>query len=430
VTWVTTFTVLPALLYALAHHGKIKATRLPALGKHMARLFPSRSLGKILIFGALITAIALVVDIVYIARDPFTRDWRDLQSSNADIKAVRAVDAKIKLAFDNSGVLSGQAYQVVIAVDRREQVRPLVDKLRAADQARPVAQRWIKDVRSLEDAIPAEQAAKIEVLKQISALLDDPALQATLSDEEKERLLRVKPPADLQPVRDDQVPIELAWPFIEKDGSRGKLIVLRGASRFNSFDVNDRLAFAKEVRALDLPPGALVAGEALVVADIVTTMERDAPRIIAFALLGSILAVILTVGFRRYGLVTLACGLAGVLVMIAACAIAGLSVHFLDLIALPITIGIGIDYAVNLAVRDRQEGSRGPAHLMTTTGSAVLMCSYTTSIGYSTLMLSANGGIRAFGLAALLGELACILMALVVAPAWLARLRERKGPAR
>ena len=39
---------------------------------------------------------------------------------------------------------------------------------------------------------------------------------------------------------------------------------------------------------------------------------------------------------------------------------------------LPITIGIGIDYAVNLAVRDRQEGSRGPAHLMTTTGSAVL----------------------------------------------------------
>ena len=53
---------------------------------------------------------------------------------------------------------------------------------------------------------------------------------------------------------------------------------------------------------------------------------------------------------------------------------------------------------------------------MTTTGSAVLMCSYTTSVGYGTLMLSANGGIRAFGLAALLGEVACILMALVVAP--------------
>ncbi|HEY5951613.1 MAG TPA: MMPL family transporter [Kofleriaceae bacterium] len=430
ITWVTTFTVLPALLYALAQRGLIKATRPPALGKQLARMFPARALRRVLVVGGLLTVAALVVDIIYIVRDPFTRDWRDLQSSSTDISGVREVDAKIKLAFDSSGVLSGQAYQVVIAVDRRDQVRPLVQKLRTADLARPPQQRWIKDVRSLDDALPADQPAKIEVLEEIAALLDDQALQATLTDAERERLTRVHPPADLRPVRDDEVPVELAWPFIEKDGSRGKLIVLRGASRFNSFDVNDRLAFAKEVRALEVPPAALVAGEALIVADIVTTMERDAPKIIGFALLGSILAVILTIGLRRHGLVTLACGMAGVLVMIAACAIAGLKVHFLDLIALPITIGIGIDYAVNLAVRDRQEGSRGPAHLMTTTGSAVLMCSYTTSVGYSTLMLSANGGIRAFGLAALLGELACILMALVVAPAWLALLRERKGPAR
>ena len=38
----------------------------------------------------------------------------------------------------------------------------------------------------------------------------------------------------------------------------------------------------------------------------------------------------------------------------------------------------------------------------------MLLCSFTTTVGYGTLMLSANGGIRAFGLAALLGEIACI----------------------
>jgi predicted RND superfamily exporter protein len=138
-----------------------------------------------------------------------------------------------------------------------------------------------------------------------------------------------------------------------------------------------------------------------------------------------VLAVLFVIGLRRHGIVTLACGLAGVVLMIAMCAIAGLSVHFLDLIALPITIGIGIDYAVNLAARDREEGERGPAHLLATTGGAVLLCSYTTTVGYSTLMLSANGGIRAFGLAALLGELACILMALIIAPALFALLRAR-----
>jgi hypothetical protein len=41
------------------------------------------------------------------------------------------------------------------------------------------------------------------------------------------------------------------------------------------------------------------------------------------------------------------------------------------------------------------------------------------------LLLSANGGIRAFGLAALLGEIACVAVALIAAPAWLAVLRNR-----
>ena len=39
-------------------------------------------------------------------------------------------------------------------------------------------------------------------------------------------------------------------------------------------------------------------------------------------------------------------------------------------VALPITIGIGIDYAVNVASRDRQDGNLGPSHVIETTGSA------------------------------------------------------------
>jgi predicted RND superfamily exporter protein len=180
-----------------------------------------------------------------------------------------------------------------------------------------------------------------------------------------------------------------------------------------------------EVRSLDLPPDAIVAGESLVVADIIKTMEADAPYMILFALSGSLVAVFAVIGLRRHGLITLACGIAGVVVMIAACAIVGLKVHFLDLIALPITIGIGIDYAVNITARDRQDGQRGPLHLLRTIGGTVLLCSFTTSVGYGTLMLSANGGIRAFGEAALLGEIACIGVALLACPAWLTLLRQR-----
>ncbi len=425
-TWLMAYTVLPALLYAMARRGWITATTQPALSHYMAKLIPGeRRYPFVIYIGVALTAVATVIAVLYIAHDPFTKDWRDLQSTTPNITGTRVIDAKIKGAFDGKSMLSGQAYQVVIALDRRDQVAPLVAKLRAEDEAKPPEKRWMRDARSLDDAIPPQQDEKLEVLGQIRALMHDEALQATLSDDERARLAKLEPPADIQKVTDADVPMALAWPFVEKDGSRGRLIVIRGAARFNSFDVADRLEFARHVRSLQLPEGARVAGEALVVADIIVTMEHDAPKIIAFALIGSILTVIIVLGMRRHGAVTLASGMAGVALMIAVCALLGIKVHFLDLIALPITIGIGIDYAVNLAARDRQEGDRGPRYLVETTGSTVFMCSYTTTVGYGTLMLSANGGIRSFGLAALVGEVACITMALIVAPVCLAVLRNR-----
>jgi uncharacterized protein len=423
-TWLTTFTVLPALLFALAHRGAIRPSRPPAVGVVLSRLLPGRH-GWTVAFGAALTLVAGAITAWFIASDPFTKDWRALQSSTPAIRQGHALDARVRAALDRGSLLSGQAYQVVIAVPRREEMAPLVASIRAADAAHPPDARWLQDIRSLDDLVPADQPRRLAVLGEIRRLLDDQALQASLEPAERAKLAKVRPPDDLRPIADADVPHDLVWPFVELDGATGRLAVLRGSPKLDSFNVADRVRFAREIRALDAPAGTLAAGESLVVADIIETMERDAPWMVTFSLVGSMLAVLFVIGLRRHGIVALACGLSGVIVMIAMCAIAGLSVHFLDLIALPITIGIGIEYAVNLAARDREEGERGPRHLLATTGGAVLLCSYTTTVGYSTLMLSANGGIRAFGLAALFGELACITMALVIAPALFALLRAR-----
>ena len=429
-TWISTFTILPAILFVFARAGWVKTTTPPAIGALLARLLPKRRDGAVMAIGGLVTTVALVIAVTYIVQDPFTHDWRDLQSSTSQIRKARAVDAKIRETIDTKTLVTGQAYQLVIAVQRREDVAPLVAKLRTDQEKLAPEKRWIQDVRSIEDLLPPQQAAKLTVLAEIRALLDDPKLTATLSAQEKTDLDRLRPPDGLVAISDVDAPKDLAWPFIEKDGTIGRLLVVRGAKRFNSFDVDDRLEFAAEARAVELPAKAAIAGEPLIVADIIETMERDAPKMTLFAIIGSILAVFLVIGLRRHGLVTLACGFAGVVVMIAACALAGLKVHFLDLIALPITIGIGIDYAVNLAARDRQDGHLGAHHLLRTTGGSVLLCSYTTAVGYGTLMLSANGGIKAFGLAALLGELACVTIAIMVTPTWLAILRRRDGTAK
>ena len=69
--------------------------------------------------------------------------------------------------------------------------------------------------------------------------------------------------------------------------------------------------------------------------------------------------------------------------------------------------------------RERQEGPGRGRAAIATTGSAVALCSYTTIVGYGSLMLSQNLGIRSFGLAAMIGEIACLAVALFLAPALL-----------
>jgi predicted RND superfamily exporter protein len=423
-TWLASFTVLPAALYTFAPRAQFPGSP-PLVGAVLEKLLPQRRLGAVMGLGAAITVAAIIVTVKFIANDPFLHDWRDLQSSTRPIEAINQTNERVNVGLPNRNQLTGQAYQVVIAVKDRADVLPVVQRVRADDAKRPAPRRWTQDVRSLDDLVPQQQTEKLALLDEIRALIDDPKLQANIEDKDRELLARLRPPENIAKIGDRDVPTALSWPFIEKDGSIGKLIVIRGAKRFDSFNVDHRLAFAAEVRKIKLPAGALIAGEPLVVADIIETMEQDAPKMILFALLGSVIAVFLVLGFRRHSVITIACGLAGVVVMIATCFLCGLRVHFLDLIALPITIGIGIDYAVNLAARDQQEGHRGTAYLLRTTGGTVLLCSYTTSVGYGTLMLSANGGIRAFGAAALIGEIACILMALVVAPACLALFRQR-----
>jgi hypothetical protein len=110
---------------------------------------------------------------------------------------------------------------------------------------------------------------------------------------------------------------------------------------------------------MNLDPGTLVGGLAFIFPDMLEDMNRDGPRASLAAALGSILVVFLTVGLGRFASATLFCGALGTTAVVAISATAGLKINFLDFVALPITIGIGIDYAVNMAARARRDGPAG-----------------------------------------------------------------------
>ncbi len=188
---------------------------------------------------------------------------------------------------------------------------------------------------------------------------------------------------------------------------------------YNTWDAHDLVRFAADVRGLELGKSVLLGGESFVFADMLKMMNHDGPFATLISMLGAIVVVLLVVGPGRHGLVTVLCGVTGTLLMLALASLLGFRVNFLDFVALPITIGIGIDYAVNLAARDRQDPGHDAKSLLAHAGSAVLLCSFTTIVGYGSLLLSQNQGIRSFGGAAILGEGTCLSTALIFAPALL-----------
>ncbi len=416
--WLSAYVVLPAGLAAVERRGLLRARREPALGRWLAHLLPKRPL--IVVVGCMIvTAVAGVETWRYLAHDPYESNFRNLRSDSAAIAEEAHWMHEIDQGF-GQGISGG----FVIAVPSREETAPLLARLRALDEGKEKNQRLFSRLNSIDDALPEDQAQKLVVLGQIRGLLTPRALD-TLTDAERADALGLRPPADLRLLSADDLPEEIAWPFIEADGSRGKMILAMSGWGYEIWNARDLVRFAGNVRALSLGPNTLLGGTAFVLADVLRSLQTDGPLATLVAVLGAVLVVAFVVGFRRHGVVTLVCGACGTLIMLATGAFLGLRVNFLDFVALPITIGIGIDYSVNICVRERQDGPGSARTALATAGAAVFLCSFTTIVGYGSLLLSTNKGIRSFGSAAILGEATCLLAALALAPALLSVLARR-----
>jgi uncharacterized protein len=441
--WIAAFTVLPAGLAAWQKRRPIRFRPPSARVERLAGRLPKNP--------ALTAALGVAATIAagwgavhFLFGSPFEKDWRRLRSDSAEILEQRAWNDRISNEFEQ-GFNRNLSGRFAIVVPERNQVRPLVEELRARDKGLPPDRALLSEVRSIDDLLPDHQAEKLAVLTEIRRLIDDDVI-GEVEGKDREDILRLRPPDDLRAIVDRDVPEELAWPFIERDGTVGRIVIASKADRFDGWNVDDLVAFSDEVRAIPLPEGphrgapgrsgdrlsddrslggTLLGGQAFVFADMLRAMKVDGPRATLVSLVGSVLMVLLLLGPGRYGWITIICTIAGTAGMIALAGAAGVKINFLDFIALPVSIGIGADYAANMAARARDEPGADLNAVLLASGGAVLLCSLTTIIGYGSLLVSDNAGIRSFGLAAILGEVTCLVAAVLLCPALLALWRRR-----
>jgi hypothetical protein len=185
-----------------------------------------------------------------------------------------------------------------------------------------------------------------------------------------------------------------------------------------NWDGHSLIRLSEVLKNVRLPTGELVnaAGHPTLFAAMLRSIAHDGPIASGAAAVGVVLAVVLLFRGARPITWVISSLLLGVIWMGGAGAAIGLKLNFLNFVALPVTLGIGVDYAVNVFARLVREPAENRARALAETGSAVALCSSTTIIGYSSLLIASNGALRSFGKLADLGELGCLLAALLVVP--------------
>lgn len=393
-------------------------------GRIFAWIVP-KAPGLLLAIGVLVVAAGSVAAVAYVKRDPMEYDMGKLDSDpNKNAELHRVWDGVIDILG------SGHGGMVVLA-DTPDDARALEKKLQADWDAAPKDDKPFAGVHSLWDMVAEDQEAKIPVLRQIGEKLERAREKSYIDDADWKKIKDGIPPHDLKPYGIADLPESLARPFSEKDGTRGRLVVVESEPS-KAGNLRYLLRYSNSFRETHLPNGKVVRGSGrdVIFADILQEVVRDVPRAVALSLGLTILAVLVT--FRRGGwhalsvLFALLVGVGGEALFLY---VAEVKINFLNFAALPITFGIGVDYAVNVAQRYRADGSRDILAALRTTGGAVVLCSLTTMLGYLALVGSLNRAIRSLGTIAVVGEVSCLLAAVLVLPAlWLVVERRRRHP--
>lgn len=128
----------------------------------------------------------------------------------------------------------------------------------------------------------------------------------------------------------------------------------------------------------------------------------------------------------RYALLAMAPLVVGAVWMVGVMQVSGLQLTLVNVIVVPLILGIGIDDGVHLLHRYRVEGRGEVEKVFTSTGKAVLLTSLTTMLAFGSLVFATYRGLGSMGMALFIGVGACFLTSVLLLPGligWMERGR-------
>jgi len=175
--------------------------------------------------------------------------------------------------------------------------------------------------------------------------------------------------------------------------------------------------------------GAKMFSWSLLSESLLGTMERDVRRVLLP--MAAVLLILLGLAFRNLGEVALSLSALGfsLLCLTGVMALLGWSWNLMNVMALPLLFGAGVDYSIHIQFALKRYGG-DLSRVRQAVGRAILLCGVSTASGFGTLGLASNAGLSSLGRVCAAGIIITSLISVFLLPAWWRTVRrnERKEP--
>ncbi len=281
----------------------------------------------------------------------------------------------------------------------------------------PPASRAEKSARRLAEAVNPEAVASALRAELDANGFDPEAFAGTVETLKTSLEISIKGRADIGEI-DSAGYGELLDSFVSGSGSEWSAV---GALYMPGMPA--QAARAAEAMRLEAALKAASDGDSVITGmDVIAPKIRDlvASEFSGLTGLSVLMVLVITFAhFRRPGKALLAVVpvTMGLLCTLGAMKAAGIHFNFMNVVAMPMIFGMGVDDGIHFMQRLSEKGSGGPASVLGSSGRAIFLTSLTTIAGFGSLVTAANPGLRSLGLVALIGISTCLCFSTLLLPA-------------
>jgi len=283
----------------------------------------------------------------------------------------------------------------------------------------------IDKVASLLTSIPDGQDEKLKIIKRIEKISKDKVFkylrgkQAKVFNDAKKILNPSK-------VTLENLPIEVRRVFTGIDDTNSRLMwIFPGVLLWNG---REAMKFVREIRYVNevKKEPIDISGETFIMADMLDLIKKDGLLAIVLTLI-TVFGILL-IDFRSLikAITVMSPLVCGVFCMFGIMIIFDIKVNFLNVVMFPAIIGLGVDNGVHLYHRYQEGGYRNVVKVLQSTGSAVLLSSLTTMVGFGSLIIARHKGLNSIGILAIIGIASCLLSSVIFFPSLLQLIEDRR----